>query len=462
MQTQAPANSLTEKIGIVEKLAYGCGDLSSNLVLVLTGTYITFFYTDALGLNVAIVGTLIMISRLFDGVTDVIMGYVMDKTKSKHGKARAWMLWLAVPFGVCTAAMMMVPNIGETGKYVYVFISYNIITTFLYTGINIPYGALNSLMTRDQEQRASINAYRMTMAMIGSLIISACTLPLVNAVGGTNNQKAWIIVSCIYGAAATLLFLFCFAKTKERVNIVSDEDRKISFGKTLKLLLKNDVWLMLCAVWVVYVIGMAMSGGVGVCYAKYVLHNENLFGFISVAQTGVSIICIPLMMPFVKKYGKRKVAVTGGIIGFVGASLVVINPTNAVWLVACNMIRGIASAASMATLNAMVADSIEYGQWKTGIRIEGTLYSATTFGAKIGGGLGMAVGSVILGAAGYVGTLAVQSEAAMKAMFGLYVFAPIAFAAFVPIIYYFYKLDKIYPQVMADLAAREKEKAQNA
>lgn len=160
----------TEKIGIGEKLAYGCGDLASNLVMVLTGTYITFFYTDALGLNVGIVGTLILISRFFDGFTDIIMGFIMDKTKSKHGKARAWIYWLAIPFGVCTALLTVVPNLGDVGKYIYVFISYNVVTTFLYTAINIPYGALNSLMTRDQTQRESINVFRMTMLKLEDLL----------------------------------------------------------------------------------------------------------------------------------------------------------------------------------------------------------------------------------------------------------------------------------------------------
>ena len=272
----------TEKIKKKKKLAYGCGDLASNLVMVLTGTYISFFYTDALGLNVGIVGTLILISRFFDGFTDIIIGFIMDKTKSKHGKARAWMLWLAIPFGVCTALLTMVPNLGNVGKYIYVFISYNVVTTFLYTAINIPYGALNSLMTRDQTQRESINVFRMTMAQIGGLIINACTLPFINAVGGSTNQSSWMIVSSVYGFIAAALFLLCFAKTKERVNVVSDEDRKIGFIKTLKLMMKNDAWLLICAIWVVNILGMAIGMGVGVYYAKYILHNEAYFGFLAV------------------------------------------------------------------------------------------------------------------------------------------------------------------------------------
>lgn len=445
----------TEKIGVGEKLAYGCGDLASNLVMVLTGTYISFFYTDALGLNVGIVGTLILISRFFDGFTDIIMGFIMDKTKSKHGKARAWMLWLAIPFGVCTALLTMVPNLGNVGKYIYVFISYNVVTTFLYTAINIPYGALNSLMTRDQTQRETINVFRMTMAQIGGLIINALTLPFVNAVGGSTNQSAWMIVSSVYGILATLLFLLCFVKTKERVNVVSDEDRKIGFIKTLKLMIKNDAWLLICAIWVVNILGMAIGMGVGVYYAKYILHNEAYFGFLAVIQQGVSIVLMAMMMPFVKKFGKRNVALVGTIISLISQLLIIVNPTSFSWLVVCNIVKGIGAAPLMATLFAMMADSIEYGHWKTGVRIEGTLYSATTFGAKVGGGVGMVVATTVLGMAGYNGALAVQSESAITAISNLYIYAPIIFLVILPILYCFYKLDKQYPQVMKELAERE-------
>lgn len=445
----------TEKIGVREKLAYGCGDLASNLVMVLTGTYISFFYTDALGLNVGIVGTLILISRFFDGFTDIIMGFIMDKTKSKHGKARAWMLWLAIPFGVCTALLTMVPNLGNVGKYIYVFISYNVVTTFLYTAINIPYGALNSLMTRDQTQRESINVFRMTMAQIGGLIINACTLPFINAVGGSTNQSSWMIVSSVYGFIAAALFLLCFAKTKERVNVVSDEDRKIGFIKTLKLMMKNDAWLLICTIWVVNILGMAIGMGVGVYYAKYILHNEAYFGFLAVIQQGISIVFMAMMMPLVKKFGKRNVALVGTIISLISQLLMIVNPASFSWLVVCNIVKGIGAAPLMATLFAMMADSIEYGHWKTGVRIEGTLYSATTFGAKVGGGVGMVVATTVLGMAGYNGALAVQSESALTAISNLYIYAPIIFLVILPILYCFYKLDKQYPQVIKELTERE-------
>ncbi|MEG0396784.1 MAG: MFS transporter, partial [Oscillospiraceae bacterium] len=211
-----------------------------------------------------------------------------------------------------------------------------------------------------------------------------------------------------------------------------------------------------CAIWVVNILGMSLGMGVGVYYAKYVLHNEAAFGLLSVIMQGVSIVLMPVMVVFVKKYGKRNTALVGTVISLIGQILMIVNPTSFGWLAFCGIIKGIGSAPLMATLFAMMADTIEYGQWKTGVRIEGTLYSATTFGAKVGGGLGMAISAAIIGAAGYNGTLAVQSASAMSAIQNLYLYVPIIFMAVIPFLYLMYTLDKKYPQVMADLAKREK------
>ena len=388
MGRTAQKQQYAENIGLLEKVAYGGGDLASNLILVLTSTFVTFFYTDALGLNAAIIGTIMMCSRIFDGFTDIFMGYVMDQVKSKHGKARCWLLWLSIPIAIATVLVFLVPNIGETGKYVYVAITYNLVTTFLYTMINIPYGALTSLMTRDQNQRTVINIFRMFMAQVGSLVINAFTLPLINVMGGSSNQKSWITVAIIYSIVAAALFLLCFFETKERVRISSERKESIPLGESFRLM--------------------------------------------------------------------RNVALVGSIISVAGQILMVFNPESFGWLILCNVVKGVGQAALTGTLFAMVADTIEYGEWKTGTRVEGMLYSSTTFGAKIGAGVGMAIAMGILGAAGYAGTAAEQTASALTAIKSLYLYAPIPLLILLPIMYYFYKLDPIYPQVMADLEEREK------
>ncbi len=440
-----------ETISFREKIFYGGGDLASNLVLVLTSTYVSFFYTDALGLNAGIIGMIILCSRLFDGVSDMIMGFIMDKTKSKHGKARPWILWLAAPIGIATILVFLVPNIGMVGKYIYVAITYNLVTTFLYTAINIPYGALTARMSRDQDQRSMINIFRMFLAQIGSLAINALTLPLVKTFGGaegTSNQMAWVIVSVIYGLVAMALFLLCFYNTKERVDVPSEN---ISFGKSLKLCVKNDQWLLLVLIWVVMVLGMSLSGAVGTYYAKYLLGNEVYVGFLTALQTLAALVGMLLIPVFISKYGKRNVALIASCISILGQVLILVNPLSLQWLLFCSFIKGIGMSGAMGTMFAMVADTIEYGQWKTGTRVEGMLYSTTTFGAKVGGGVGMAVAMAILSAANYDGALAVQASEALDAIKLLYLLVPIPFLVITPIVYLFYKLDNIYPQVIDDL-----------
>lgn len=454
----------SEKIGLFEKIAYGGGDLASNLILVLSSTFVTFFYTDALGLNAAIIGMIMMVSRFLDGTTDIIMGFIVDKTKSKHGKARPWLLWLAIPIAISLVLMFTVPNTGDFGKYVYVAITYNLVTTVLYTAINIPYGALTSLMSRDQDQRMVINIFRMTMAQIGSLIINAVTLPIVNAMGGSAHQKSWILASVLYGVIALILFLLCFFKTKERVKVSEAEtaEQKMSFLTSIKLCLKNDQWLVLVIYWVIMAFGMAMSMSVGTYYAKYILGNENFAGFLMAVSTLPVVVFMPLLPPLIRKIGKCKVSIIGGIISVIGYALMAVNPTSMNWLLFCAVIKGIGQSATAGTIFAMVADTIEYGQWKTGVRTEGMLYSSTTFGAKIGMGVGGAIAMAVLGAVGYNGLLATQSEAVLQVLKALYIYIPIVFSLCMPLLlHFFYKLDKIYPQVMADLEQRENS-AKNA
>lgn len=445
-----------EKVGIFEKVAYGCGDLASNLILVMATTYVAFFYTDAIGLNAAIIGSIMMFSRFADGFSDVIMGYIMDRVRTKHGKARPWLLWCAVPISVATILIFLVPNTGTFGKYVYVVLTYNLVTTFLYTMINIPYGALTSLMSRDQNERTVINVFRMLMAQIGSLIINSLTLPLVNSMGGSSNQKSWIIVSVIYGALAAVLFLVCFAKTKERVTVSMKRKEKIKFTVAFKTILKNSYWLMLVAAWVANALTLAFTGSVGTYYAKYILHNENIIGILNSAMLLPTLLCIGLVPALSRRYGKCKVAIWGSMLNLVGHLLMLLSPANTTWLIICSLLKGVGNGFRSGTIFAMVADTIEYGEWKTGIRIEGMLYSSTTFGSKIGYGIATAVALNAVGAAGYNGLAAVQPESALTAIRAMYLYVPIPFLVLIPVIYLFYKLDKVYPQIMADLNEREK------
>lgn len=450
-------NGLIEKIGLGEKVAYGFGDLASNLILALTSTMITYFYTNVIGIAAGAVGTIMLVSRIFDGISDVGMGIIVDKTNTKYGKARPWLLWLAVPFALSAVALIAIPDsLSSTSKIVYAFITYNLVTTILYTGINIPYGTLNSLMTRDQYQRSVINLFRMTMGQTGSLVITAVTLPIINYLGGTH--KAWIQITCVYAIMTIALFLICFKATKERVRTNGqslEEEDKIPVGVSIKALCKNKYWLILVVVWTIVSMVLTVSGTCSTYFAQYILGNSNYMGLMNAATTAPVIISIPLMAPMIKKWGKRNIALAGSVVAIVSGIIMILRPTNLVVLLIACVIRGIGNATIIGTIFAMVADTIEYGQWKTGIRVQGLLYSSSTLGAKIGAGVGAAATGYILELSGFDGMAMQQSNSTIQAIQILFILIPIAGAVIQAICLFFYKLDKEYDGIITDLKKRE-------
>lgn len=457
-KVQKMQNELVEKIGLGEKIAYGFGDLASNLILALTSTMITYFYTNVIGIAAGAVGTIMLISRIFDGVTDVGMGIVVDKTNTKYGKARPWLLWLAIPFALSAVVLIAIPeSLSSTSKIVYAFITYNLVTTFLYTAINIPYGTLNSLMTRDQYQRSVINLFRMTMGQTGSLVITAVTLPIINSLGGTH--KAWITVTCIYAVMTIVLFLICFKATKERVgnnkSLTNDKQDKIPIGVSVKALFHNKYWLILVVVWTMVSMILTISGTCSTYFAQYILGNSNYMGLLNAATTAPVIISIPFMAPVIKKWGKRNIALAGSIVSIVSGLIMLISPANLMLLIVACVIRGIGNATIIGTIFAMVADTIEYGHWKTGVRVQGLLYSSSTLGAKIGAGVGAAATGYVLEFSGFNGMAAQQTSSTLQAIQILFIIIPVIGATIQAIFLLFYKLDKEYDGIMADLKARE-------
>lgn len=445
---------LEENIGFIEKIAYGSGDVGCNFIYVLVSTYITFFYTDALGLNAAVIGSIIMFSKFADGVTDVLMGYIVDRTRSKHGKARVWVLRVSLPITAGMVLSFLVPGAGSTASYVYVAVTYNLVNTICYTAINLPYGTLNSLMTRDQNQRMLLNTYRMTMAQIAGTVINMCTIPFVNAVGGTSKQSAWLIVVVTYAIIAEILFLFCFFKTKERVQVMSSQ-QEMSILKAFKIALQNKYWLILVLVGTMQLLAVAISGAMGNYYAKYILENENIIGILNALNSIPALVLMPCLPAISKKVGKRNIALAGALCCVAGQAMMILSPESTGWLILCSLVKGIGSVLIMGTVFAMIADTIEYGEWKTGVRVEGVLYASASFGSKIGGGVGSALAMGVLGASGYDGLAAVQTAKTLSTIKSLYLYYPLVLFITLPILYMLYKLDKIYPQIMDDLMKRD-------
>lgn len=438
----------SEKITVKERLAYGCGDFSSNIMYSAMAAFLMFYYTDYIGVSAAVVGSIMLFSRIFDGISDLIMGVIIDRTKSPFGKARIWILRL-----VGTVLLFSVPaGWSEMAKYVYIFFSYNIAFTVLFTGINLPYATLTALMTQDQYERSVLSIFRMILATCGTLFIKTCTLPVVKFFG--DDARAWTYTFVVFGALEIITFMITFLFTRERVNTSEDKRMSIPISLGFKALVKNKYWFMATLNLVLIFIAQGVNGSSEVYYAKEVLGNGNLVGTFSVALQVTQIVCMFFIAGFVKKFGKRNVLMTGAAIMIVGYGIMGIGAERLPVLIAGCMLRGVGNAGISACMFAMVTDTIEYGEWKTGIRTEGLINSAASFGQKIGNGLSNVVMGAILAAGGYVGTAATQTASAISAIKVSYIYVPIVLTVAQIIVLAFYHLDKEYDTILENIKKR--------
>ncbi|WP_018756818.1 MFS transporter [Paenibacillus terrigena] len=437
----------TEKIKFGEKLGYGVGDLASNFIWTAAGMFLTFFYTDIVGNSAAAVGTLLLVARVFDAFIDIGVGAIVDKTKSKHGKARPWLLWLAIPFGISGVLLFSAPNLGSVGTLIYAYATY-LLVNIIYSAVNVPYGVLNSMITQDSYQRSLLNIFRTLCAMIGTLLVSTMTLPLVDSFGG--GKSGWFGTFVVYGSIATVLFLITFRSTKERVK-PSVVQKDIPFKRGFKALFRNKYWIMIALFILVSNISVAVGNAVGIFYAQYILHNKDLVGLLGIISIVPLLIGLLFVAPIIKKFGKRNSAISGLIISALGSITLMTDPTNLTILIIASIIKSIGAVPIAASSFAMLADTIEYGEWKTGMRSEGLVYSAGSFGAKAGSGIGAAIVGWLLALGGYVGGQETISAAATNAIQFMYVYLPIILTLVLLVTLIPYKLDKEYPQIVEDL-----------
>lgn len=441
---------------IVERFSYGCGDFGCNIIYTAMSAFLMFYYTDYAGVSALAVGTIMMVSRIFDGVSDIIMGVIVDRTKSRFGKARPWLLRMCVPFAVSGVLLFSVPTSwAATPKLVYVFITYNLVSTVIYTAINVPYSALNALMTQDPYERSVLSIFRNLLATAGTLTINMCTLPLVEYFG--DNASAWTKTFCVLGLLAVIAFLINFFGTKERVKPAASEDGKVEdvpFATGIKALFRNKYWIMMTGMLALFFLMYSVNGGATVYYAKDILGDRNLVSTINGIFNVVQICGMFFIAMLVKKYGKRNVFAIGLVLDMIGMLLLNFSGGAMALIVVSSVIRGIGNACGGATMWAMVSDTIDYGEWKTGVRTEGLVNSACSFGYKIGNGVGSALLGLILEIGGYVGEAAVQTESALLSVEICFIWIPVAVYAIGLVIMKFYHLDNEFAGILEDLKNR--------
>lgn len=443
-----------------ERLAYGFGDFGCNIIYTAMSAFLLFYYTDYAGVSALAVGTIMMVSRLFDGISDIVMGVIVDRTKSKYGKARPWILRMCIPFAISGILLFSVPTSwSETPKLIYVFITYNLVSTVVYTAINVPYSALNALMTQNPYERSVLSIFRNLLATAGTLTINIFTLPLVEFFG--NNPLAWTKTFTIFGILAIIAFLYTFWGTTERVksvaqrqSVIEDHTHDIPVLVGIKALFKNKYWIMMTGMLALFFLMYAINGGSTVYYAKDILGDKNLVGTINGIFNIVQICGMFFIAMMIKKFGKRNIFALGLILDIIGMLILNYSSGNMSLIIVSSVIRGLGNACGGATMWAMVSDTIDYGEWKTGYRTEGLVNSACSFGWKIGNGIGSALLGLILEAGGYVGTAITQTETALFSIEICFIWIPIAIYIIGLIIMSFYHLDKEFPAIIRDLNNR--------
>jgi len=448
------------RISLKEKLAYSLGDVASNVVWSAAGAFLTYYYTNVVGIAAAAAGTIMLISRVFDGISDIIMGGIIDKTKSKFGKARPYLLWMAGPFALAAFLLFAVPrNWGDTAKVIYAFITYNFMSTIVYTAINLPYGVMNAMMTDNLNDRTQLNIFRMMGAFIMGIAANMLVIPLVKLFGNGNETSpmGWTLTFTMLGVIAACLFLLCFLGTKERIKTEPKEKDSSSVIKSLPMLFKNKFWVILL---ITGLFGQTSTGFMGVnpYFAQYFLKDVGMAGFLGLLFMAPIFIGMPIAGIIIGKYGKRNTVMFGLILGLAGFVIQIINPYNFIFIAIGSIIKSFGMAPMLACGFAMFADVIDYHEWKNGIRSEGIVYSAASFGNKVGAGLGAAVLGWSLYFGKFDSELAVQPNSAMNAILAVFIYIPFVLQIGSILLYTQYKLDKIHPQIMEDLAKRKEAK----
>lgn len=440
-----------DKIGVREKISYGFGDVACNVVFALTMSMSTYFYTNVIGMSAALVGTILMLSRIFDGVSDALIGVLVDRTHSKHGKARVWILRMILPYGLSAILMFMVPaNATTMIQAIYVFVTYNLAVTFVYTALNLPYGTMATLMTTDQGERSILNIYRMSMSPVGALVVTALTMPLINRLGG--DQKAWLTVTVIYALLAMAMLLVCFLGCRERVTSAGQiKQEKIPLRVSFRCMIRNKYWRLVAFMFLAWAVYFTLNSTMLTYYAQYELGNNELMGVISVAEKVPSIFIAIAIVPFIKKLGKRNLALIGSFVTLIGAAVILVRPRELTFVLIGAVLKGIGGGAVGALIYSLLADTIEYGHWLTGVRSEGLLYSASSVGYKIGGGMTNAAIGIVMEMAGFSGTAAQISASAHQAISALYLLVPFVAWGLMAVFLWRYKLDREYTQVVQEL-----------
>jgi len=425
---------MIEKITLKEKIGYGFGDAASSMFWKIFGMYSLFFYTDVLGITAAAAGTMFLIARLWDSFFDVFVGIISDRTKSRYGKYRPYLLWFAIPFAVMGAITFFAPDFGQTGKLIYAYVTYSLMM-IVYSMINVPYASLLGAISSDPTERNSLSSYRMSFAFIGSFVTFMLLQPLIDffsktfgnegvaqATKDTANSVStspvgWVMGVGAIGMICVILFLLCFSWTKERVTQIESEEN-ISVKKDLKDLFHNAPWWILVATGLAALLFNAVRDSVAIYFFRdYVQSSYKMAGtgwdmttiyfLVGQAANLIGVMAAPSIS---RKYGKKRTYMIAMLMAGILSTGFYFIPNDITWILIFQFMISIFAGYVLPLLWSMFADIVDHQELLTGRRATGLIFSSSSMSQKLGWALGSAMSGWILAVFHYMPNALQQSQ----------------------------------------------------
>ncbi|WP_333495564.1 glycoside-pentoside-hexuronide (GPH):cation symporter [Kluyvera sp. CHPC 1.251] len=445
-------SALTEKISNKEKFGFGLGDAASHIVFDSSVAILAYFYTNIYGLPPAVMGTLFLVVRVLDAITDPIMGAIADQTKSRWGRFRPWLLIICVPFAVSCVLVYSTPNFEQTGKIVYAVVAY-IFMTLMYTAINIPYCSLGAAITADPRENLSLQSWRFAVAPIGGAMGTALILPLADLIAPGDRASGMQWAMGIFGVIGCIMFLICFMTTRERITPVKEENLNIL--RDVRILMKNDQWCVLSVYNLAMLCGVVVRGGLLVYFVQYILHQGSSVISIFMLATTIAAVIGSLMAKYIGSWMcKIRASVWINVLSALFGLLFLVLPTE-YWMpafivhVVLNILQGINAPLQWS----MITDANNYGEWKTQRRITGMNVAANIFIIKLGVAIGGALTGWGLAFYGYQAGVEQQSAEAVRGVLILFTVLPAIFYLITAISIRYYRLtEDRMNHIVADLS----------
>ena len=397
---------------LAQYAGYGAGDAANNLTFSMASAFLLIYYTNVAGIPAAEAGTLFLVVRVLGGLTDLAAGRLADQTATRWGKFRPYLLFGSVPLLALLVAVFSVPHGLSPGwKLVWAYVSY-VLFQAAYSTVNIPYGSLAAAMTQQPSDRARLSTARLIFTAAAILVIAAVVSPELSHTADL--QRSLTVTVAIFAAAGVAIYAWCFAATRESVQRNAE---RFSIRATLQMLRHNRPLVILCSSSLALYTGIFGAQAVGVYYAKDVLGSANLFTVITVAQTAGMVLAAVIAPKAGATVGKKTIYLAAGSLCVLAGAGIALSPATVPALgIACFGVLGLGTGSIIVVLYSMVADTVDYGEWMSGVRAEGVNYAVFSFTSKVGLGVGGAVAAYTLSIGGYAASAPVQSHSALRSI----------------------------------------------